>query len=252
MYKQALEIAEKGLPCFPCLENKAPACAGGFKSATADAIALQHLWSQNSCALIGVPTGEISGFDVLDIDPRNGGKVWLDNNFDKLPITKLHNTRSGGWHFLFKHKQGLRSSANKIASGVDIRADGGYIIWWPATGLSVENHDVELAEWPEWLLEKLKPATQARGNFQPQSYHGSKYAISALSRATQSVASAAEGSRNYTLNKELWSILRFVKSGELDVQDVANGFVGAAMAAGLGNLEITKTFTSALTARGLS
>ena len=34
----------------------------------------------------------------------------------------------------------------KIAPGIDVRADGGYFIWWPCEGTDVR--DAPLAEWP--------------------------------------------------------------------------------------------------------
>jgi hypothetical protein len=40
-------------------------------------------------------------------------------------------------HLIFQHAAGLRCSAEKIAAGVDVRAIGGYVIWWPAAGLPV-------------------------------------------------------------------------------------------------------------------
>jgi len=81
---------------------------------------------------MGVPTGAVSGLDVLDVDAA--GLVWLDQNYSRLPATRAHETRSGGRHLLFNHAQGLRCSAGRVATGVDVRADGGYVIWWPREG----------------------------------------------------------------------------------------------------------------------
>jgi hypothetical protein len=100
--------------------------------------------------LVGVLTGAANGFDCLDIDPAGGG--WYDRNFDALPLTRAHATRRDGVHLLFKHAEGLRGSAGKIAPGVDVRADGNYIIWWPRQGLPFEDHPI--SEWPNWLLEE--------------------------------------------------------------------------------------------------
>jgi hypothetical protein len=113
------------------------------------------LWRRWSGDLIGVPTGPVNGFDVLDIDPRHGGDAWLSEYRFRLPTTRTHETRSGGLHILFQHAEGVRNSAGKIGAGVDVRGAGGYIIWWPAAGCSVENH--ALAEWPAWLLRVLIP-----------------------------------------------------------------------------------------------
>ena len=137
---QAIELALQVIPCFPCLANKAPACPGGFKAASIDPMTLKNLWQRYPGPLIGVPTGEVSGFDVLDMDPRHGGDKWLEANRHRLPAATVHATRSGGWHYLFQHHPGLRNSASRIAPGVDVRANGGYIIWWPTTGLPVFSH----------------------------------------------------------------------------------------------------------------
>jgi hypothetical protein len=55
---------------------------------------------------------------------------------------------------LFRSSPGLRCSTSRIDPGVHIRAEGGYVIWWPREGYAVE--DAEVAEWPGWLLEAAK------------------------------------------------------------------------------------------------
>jgi hypothetical protein len=44
----------------------------------------------------------------------------------------------------------MRNSNRRIAPSVDVRGDGGYVIWWPREGFPVI--DRPLAPWPEWLL----------------------------------------------------------------------------------------------------
>ncbi|WP_148360731.1 bifunctional DNA primase/polymerase, partial [Acidisphaera rubrifaciens] len=113
-------------------------------------------------ALIGMPTGEASGLDVLDVDPRHGGDVWHAANMHRLPETRLHRTQSGGLHLLFIHAPGVRNSESKIAPGIDVRGDGGYAIIPPSPGYVVE-HDAPPAHWPDWLLiEALPPPPPPR------------------------------------------------------------------------------------------
>jgi hypothetical protein len=104
------------LPRFPCSLSKRPPTATGHLAATTSPIDESH-WP-----LTGVPTGAASGLDVLDVDAA--GLVWLDQNYSRLPATQAHETRSGGRHLLFNHAQGLRCSAGRVATGVDVRADG--------------------------------------------------------------------------------------------------------------------------------
>jgi hypothetical protein len=149
-----IELAQ--LPIFRCNLDKEPLSAHGFKSARRGA-----QWKH--WPLVGFRTGEASGIDVLDIDPT--GRKWLDVNFDALPQTRAHETQRG-LHLLFKHAPGLRCSSNKIAEGIDIRADGGYAIYWPSTGLLIE--DWPICEWPDWLLAEAgwsaPPRYPSKGN----------------------------------------------------------------------------------------
>ena len=248
-YNNAITLATQGVPSFPCRGNKAPACLHGFKDATSDPVALKSLWVQYPGSLVGVPTGEITGFDVLDIDPRNGGDKWLDAHCNRLPATRTHQSRSGGKHF---YHNGLRCTNSTIATGVDVKADGGCIIWWPAAGLPVLN-DAPLAEWPDWLLQALTPIP--RSTFVPDTIpmvDGNTYASAALRKAAISVATAREGCRNDTLNREVWSLLRFVSDGRLRVQDIVNTLAAAALSSGLARPEVLATLISALRARGIS
>jgi hypothetical protein len=86
---------------------------------------------------------------LLDVDVE--GLAWFEEHRRLIfPKTRLHRTRSGGLHLLFRHHVGLRCSAGRIAPGVDVRGDGGFVIWWPREGFGVEGR--EPAPWPDWLL----------------------------------------------------------------------------------------------------
>lgn len=175
----AIDLANRGFAVFPCLPNKAPATPCGFHDATRDPAGVTELWRRWPGPLIGTPTGPINCFDVLDIDPRHGGDIWYNAHLDILPPTRVHTTRSGGFHILFRHSEGVRNSAGRIAPGIDVRGEGGFVVWWPAAGYPVEADDAP-AEWPEWLLELALPpptlpspqptstASMGRGNVHPR------------------------------------------------------------------------------------
>jgi Bifunctional DNA primase/polymerase, N-terminal len=133
---------------FPCNADKTPIPRGGFKDA------FQGIeWRK--AQLVGAPTGAKNGFSVLDVDPNGFG--WYAEKFGAIPETRRHETQRGV-HLLFRHAPGLRGSIERVAPGVDVRAEGNYVIWWPREGLAVEDRPI--AEWPEWLL---KEASKARG-----------------------------------------------------------------------------------------
>jgi Bifunctional DNA primase/polymerase, N-terminal len=135
---EALILASEGRRCFPCSSNKRPASPHGFLDASADPMVLRELWANYPGQFVGVRTGKPSGMDALDLDRkhRHSAKWWVAYR-DHLPVTRVHRTRSGGLHLLFRHTPGMRCSAGRIAPGVDVRGDGGYLIWWPAAGLAV-------------------------------------------------------------------------------------------------------------------
>ena len=233
---QPILLEGKVLPMFPCLANKKPATPHSFKDATADPAAIAALWRSYWGPLVGLPTGERSGLDVLDIDLD--GLSWLGRNNGRLPLTRMHETRSGGRHLFFVHRPGLRCSTSKIDVGIDVRADGGYVVWWPATGGRVLC-DVPPAEWPLWLSPSLDnrpstdcfvasrfelpiPASSSTLTVHPRSREAS-YAYVALRHAMNELLNSRSGERNTKLNIRAYSLGRLAARGWITVERVVQG-----------------------------
>ncbi len=212
----ALDLAARGIPVFPCLATKAPACAGGFKAASTDPDTVRSLFA-GGAPLIGIPTGAASGLDVLDLDPRHGSEAWWAANHHRIPATLIHETRSGGKHLVFRHRAGLRSSVGAVAPGVDVRADGGYVIYWPAAGCPVWLQD-EPQLWPEWLLSGLSMASrpaEPRGEPPP-----SAAAVVELLRAMPNPADA---------DRDTYARVMLAAKGCVDALDADDGISDAAV-----------------------
>jgi Bifunctional DNA primase/polymerase, N-terminal len=151
---KALALAKRGLPVFFCSRTKRPTLIGGFHNASTDPTRIKELYETAPGPLIGVPTG--IKFCVVDPDLQHKpARDWWKANKDRLPITRRHRTASGGWHILFKPHPGFRTGVT-VAQNVDTRADGGYIIWWPAEGYQIVNPNL-LTEVPAWILEAIPP-----------------------------------------------------------------------------------------------
>lgn len=179
---EALALAARGISVFPCQPDKSPATAHGFKDAATDPAAIRAMFQPDH--LIGVPTGPASGFDVLDLDPRHGSAVWFAANGGRLPPTRVHVTRGGGQHWLFRHTLGMRGTTNNPAPGCDVRADGGYVIWWPAHDCDLVL-DEPLADWPIWLLQALEQrraitASKSYGDIAPPSLAAVREVLAAM------------------------------------------------------------------------
>jgi Bifunctional DNA primase/polymerase, N-terminal len=129
-----LSLEDRALPCFFVSVSKKVPFAGShaYLDATADPAELKKLAAlYPGPKLLAVATGAISGIDILDIDPRNGGDKWFFEVRDQLPKTRVHETRGGGWHLIYKHSPSLRNS-NKLAPGVEFLSTGRWAVWWSA------------------------------------------------------------------------------------------------------------------------
>jgi hypothetical protein len=241
--REALRAAmQLPYPSFPCLADKKPACPNGFKAAALPEMGLATLWLRHPGVLVGVPTGPASGLAVLDIDKGKGGADWWAANKARLPATRMHRTRSGGIHCLFQHRDGLLNSVSKIAPGVDVRASGGYVIWWPAHGFSVVDH--ELAEWPAWLTppEPL-PAPPRRDPPSP------RQAVAAVEGIVRVVAQATNGQRNAVTYWGARRLRELHEQGRLTEGLAREIILDAARRNGLPATEAARTIKSAFEAQ---
>jgi Bifunctional DNA primase/polymerase, N-terminal len=242
--RHALILASEGQPCFPCASSKRPTTPHGFLDASADPVALRELWGRYAGPLVGVRTGGSFGIDVLDLDRKHReATVWWTTHRDRLPVTRVHRTRSGGLHLLFRHAPDIRCSAGRIAPGVDVRGDGGYFIWWPATGLPVLSR-APFAPWPDWLRARLLPSQRAVA---PRITVPDGHA---LMRLAQLITNARSGERN---NLTYWAACRageMVASGLLGADAAAVLIAEAATRAGLPRAEAERTAWSGIRTTG--
>jgi putative DNA primase/helicase len=149
-----------------CLNiGKHPRTYHGLKEATTDAKQIKQWWRKWPDANIGGVTGEVSGIVGMDVDPKHGGDLSLTDLIevygDEWLDTFHTKTGSGGFHFLFKFPLGsnLRNTTNKLAPGIDTRADDSYLVLAPSLHFSGNRYEVleagELHDMPAWMLEKL-------------------------------------------------------------------------------------------------
>lgn len=171
--RAALAYAQRlGWPVFPCCwiteagacscglpecgsPGKHPLTAQGFRDASKDIAQIRQWWTRWPQANIGVPTGEASGFDALDIDPRHGGEeslAELEFLHGRLPATAEQITGGGGRHLLFRHRDGMGCQVG-VLPGIDVRGDGGYILVAPSTHISGRRYAWEFSARPENFIQ---------------------------------------------------------------------------------------------------
>lgn len=170
----ALEYASRGWRVFP-VRGKVPATQNGFHDATLDTARIVAWWDSHPELGIGIATGSVSGIVVLDVDGQKGFACLQKymGRFGSLPATPCSHTGGGGWHAIFQYPTGrtIKSSVAALGDGLDIRADGGYIVAPPTLHPSGNPYkwaeqrplSMSLAPCPEWLLEQLAQRSQRLG-----------------------------------------------------------------------------------------
>lgn len=198
MLEAALEYAGKGFAVFPCQprdKNPLPHFRG-FKDATSNPATIRRFWRVTD-RNIGIATGAISGFWILDIDP--GGEYHIrrfEAEHGVLPATRAVCTGRGGRHLWFKYTGPMRNSAGRVAPHVDVRGDGGYCIAPRSiheNGRRYEwlgDPDADLAIAPDWLvaLTRKKPTISERARLRPPSFVCSSDAYGAAALNAEAAA----------------------------------------------------------------
>lgn len=141
MVKFALEYAQKyGWAVFPVSnKTKKPLTPHGCKDAKKTAGPIKAWWKKWPDANIGIATGNMSELIVIDLDmDEDEGKdgihelvLWERENGD-LPETAKVITGRGGNHLYFHYKGDQIKNRTGILEGIDVRADGGYVIAPPS------------------------------------------------------------------------------------------------------------------------
>jgi len=198
----ALRYAKRGLKVFPlhsvhggictcgcanpgCNDRgKHPRTEHGFLDATVDNDIICKWFDRWSTANLAIATGAASRIVVFDIDPRHGGDAsWerLKAELGGLPDTWTVRT-GAGMHVYYLLPEGIsvRSSVGRLGDGIDVKADGGYVVAPPSihangTQYRWERGDDTIAEppapLPSALLQRL---VQVETESRPRADDGEK------------------------------------------------------------------------------
>ena len=107
--------------------------------------------------------------------------------------------------YLFPACRWRQEQYQQVGDGVDVRGDGGLVIFWYAAGCPCLNHD-PAAPWPTWLLECVQ--FRRPPPVIPDRLRTPEHAGKAVDGILRRVATAAEGSRNGIL---FWGAVRLAE-----------------------------------------
>jgi Bifunctional DNA primase/polymerase, N-terminal/Primase C terminal 1 (PriCT-1) len=220
MLKAALSFAKAGIPVFPIhsvgkdgcscgisecsAPGKHPRTNHGFKDATTDRAQVRAWWNAWPSANIGIPTGSATDLVVLDIDHRHGGDkslLALERRYDRVGEPTVQSGGGGQHFYLHSSDPDIRSKAD-VARGIDVRANGGYIVAPPSMHVSGQRYRwlrgtspnlAMLPRIPKWLRNFLVKK-QTKTTERPEQ---------------TSTTRIADGKRNVTLTSIAGAMRRF-------------------------------------------
>lgn len=256
-HELALSYVAQGYPVFPCREcetsdphtgevksEKSPYPSNGLRSATKFERIINRWWSDHPEALIGSPTGDPTGFFVLDLDVKPGianGHDWLsemEGLHGELPSTRRVKTANGGTHIFFRHVDGVRNRGG-LGDGVDVRGDGGFVIMAGSVMSDGRAYtvtdDMPIADAPQWLLDLILPRA-IKQHAEPFTYRAGTndaYVNRAVDDELDKLAHMQQGGRGFALNSSAFSLGQLVGAGALSRQDAEYGLYNAAVSNGL-------------------
>ncbi len=163
----ALKYSDLGLQTFQLKPREKTPIVKWADVATTDRNMIVGWYEHNPDANLGIACGERSNIVVLDVDKDKGGYeslAELQERYGKLPETPVCRTGSGGEHIYFLYPNGvdIRNSAGKLGAGLDIRANGGYVVAPPSIHPNGNRYEwvvlpsrVPFAPMPDGLVELL-------------------------------------------------------------------------------------------------
>lgn len=216
----ALRYAEMGYRVFPCIPGtKHPITQHGFHDAVTDPAQIERWWSRHPRANVGIAA---EGMLVIDIDGADN--PWPgdpERAADLAGAGAVALTPWGGRHYLFRRPEGKawKCSTSKLAAGVDVRTDGGYIVAAPSEieegpyrwgeGLELDDPLDQLPEPPAWLAAALDALVAPESNGVAQS----SPTIAHVAAGDAEAIAIPAGQRNATLARLAGTMRRVGMTG---------------------------------------
>lgn len=236
--------------------GKHPLVRRGLYEATTDSKRIQSWWRRWQSANIGIATGAHSGIAVIDVDLPLALES-LDRLVGKLHTTLTGLTGGGGVHLIYRcSDETLGNAAGRLLGmegdlpGIDLRANGGYIVAPPSvhmSGASYEwlNPNRELASAPAWLKQAQRVSVDVAGARATDFVgDGTPYGLAVLSDGIFRLQAAQPGTRNYELNRCAFILAQLVAGGELLESSVRPTLLTIGMSIGLDEPECRQTIAS--------
>lgn len=241
--------------------GKHPLVRRGLHDATTEELAILDWWRGWRRANIGLVTGAESGIAVIDVDLPTALSS-IDRLVAAAPgLTLTGLTGGGGIHLFYANDDpNLGNSAGRLPGlegelpGVDLRANGGYVVAPPSVHRSGARYSWldggrPISPSPAWLRQQPRPRVAA-GSAGRARFHGdgTAYGVAVLQGELRDLREATVGRRNHCLNRAAFVVAQVVAGGELLESAARSSLLAMATAIGLDEAEAVQTFDSAFAA----
>jgi Bifunctional DNA primase/polymerase, N-terminal len=159
MLNSALAFAEAGFQVFALPHAcKIPTKgSSGFYDATANAATIRRWFGGSFQRNLAIRTGTVSRCWVLDVDDAAALEA-IEASHCCLPETRMSRSARGHHYWWRLGSTPVPTSTGRIAPGLDVRGEGGYVLAPPAVHPSGAVYEwvncVPLVEAPAWLVER--------------------------------------------------------------------------------------------------
>ncbi|WP_250000300.1 bifunctional DNA primase/polymerase [Actinoplanes sp. M2I2] len=233
----------------------------GFYAATTDPERIRGMHDAVPDGLLAIRTGTICDLAVIDIDPRNGGRLIPE----LMPPTRCVLTGSDGWHLYYRHPGGLLAKDLKHRGfpGIDVKADGGYVVAPPSIHPGTRRpyrwaQDRPVIEMSPPLIAACRPAEAPPAATRPTAptptTHGGLISNPAalLASHIRAVERAPTGRRRVTLYGAARGVARMVAAGAITAADAYAALYAAGQRAEQSHYNITTAITGGFRAESVA
>lgn len=243
-------FAAADLPVFPCESGgKRPLTRAGYLDSTCDARVVAAWWHRWPEANIGLPTGPVSGIDVVDVDVKQDGTGFpvfrraADEGLLGGEIARVR-TPSGGMHVYYPAARTTPQRCWQAAHAhIDFRGEGGYVVVPPS--VAVEPGGVTAYRALSLSTTETRPidaaALRSFIDFRPARARRASAGVASGELLASWVTKLREGERNHGL---FWAACRLSEAGA-HADAILDVLGPAAALTGLDEREIERTVYSA-------
>jgi Protein of unknown function (DUF3631)/Bifunctional DNA primase/polymerase, N-terminal len=183
-----------------------PRTQDGVKDASDGPEKIRAWWAECPDAGVGIATGSASGLIVFEIDHHNGGDESYIQLQQELPSAFAHVlkvcTGAGGTHLYFQHPGGHIPCRANVRPGIDVKADGGYVVAPPSLTVNgvryrfASNGVLLLPPLPQPLRDLIFQASSQQGQQQSQGHQGQQSQGQTAGQGQQSQSHQANQSQH--------------------------------------------------------